>query len=103
MANANITLAVGSQTPWGRCDSCREIAPGIYSVSTPSHGGYFIADEQICLVSQAWREFAAKWSHGWGDRWFEEDCAVYGVIATFPDLFPDDAVMAANAMASRLL
>ena len=34
-------------SPWGRPDHVETIAPGLSFVSTPSHGGYFVADAHV--------------------------------------------------------
>lgn len=57
-------------TPWGRPDCATEIVPGVWRLSTPSHGGYWLAPEQQQRVEQAFplfRPFAGK-------PWYEEDC-----------------------------
>jgi hypothetical protein len=78
---------VRSSTPWGWADSVCEIAPGIIQIETPSHGGIWLSPDRLEVVAPDYRAFAAKWSHGWGEAWFEEDCAAYAVIATWPELF----------------
>lgn len=75
-------------TPWGRADHVKELAPGIIEVGTPSHGGFWLAPDQLAKIPEGGRKFAAAWSHGWGEAWFEEDCAALQVIAAFPELFP---------------
>lgn len=77
----------GASTPWGWADSVRELAPGIIQVSTPSHGGIWLAPDRLAQVAPEWRAYAAKWSHGWGEAWFEEDCCALAVVATWPWLF----------------
>ncbi len=77
------------QTPWGRSDFEHKYAEGITFLGTPGHGGFYLSRERVKEVPQDYREFAAKWSKGWGDQWYEEDCAALAVIATFPEYFPD--------------
>lgn len=31
-----------SDSPWGQVDGCDELCPGVYAVSTPSHGGIMV-------------------------------------------------------------
>lgn len=76
-------------TPWGIADYVLERAPGIIEIGTPSHGGFWLSPERLASIPEGGRRFAAKWSHGWGDAWFEEDCASLQVFAAFPDLFPE--------------
>ena len=84
-------------TPWGVADSITEIAPGIVSYSTPSHGGYWLSPERVAEMPKPLREFK-PWA---GPGWFEEDCDWSVVALAFPQYFPEDAVRAANATFSR--
>lgn len=79
------------QTPWGHADQVKELAPGIYEVSTPSHGGFYLEPDARRKVPAPWIAYGAQWSHGWGSGWFEEDCAAMAVLLTFSELFPDIA------------
>ena len=73
----------GSDTPWGRAQDVREVADGITLVTTAGHGGLYVTRP---MPADA-RAYAAAWSHGWGARWYEEDCAVGFVIAEYPHAF----------------
>ena len=77
----------GSPTPWGPVQHLAIIAPGIVEVATASHGGIWLSPDRLYVVSPDWRAYAAEWSKGWGDAWFEEDCAACAVIAIWPELF----------------
>lgn len=82
-------------TPWGHADHIEMVAEGVWFVSTPGHGGYRLSPERNAEVPVEGRRFAAAWSKGWFDGsaetvgWYEEDCAVWAVVKTFPDLFPE--------------
>ncbi len=78
----------GASTPWGAADTVRELAPGILRVETPSHGGIWLSPDRLAQVAPEWRAYAAQWSHGWGEAWFEEDCCALAVLATFDELAP---------------
>lgn len=80
-------IKLGQETPWGAAQRVERICDGVYQVSTASHGGIYVSDERINEVDDAWRVYASKWSHGFGDQWFEEDCAVCGVFEAFPKHF----------------
>lgn len=75
-------------TPWGKADFIEHLGEGVTVVGTPSHGGIKLSPARNAQVDPRYREFAAKWSHGWGDKWYEEDCAALAVVVTFPQLFP---------------
>jgi hypothetical protein len=62
------------RTPWGLADQVIEIAPGIRSVSTPSHGGYKLDAKRNAQVHVAWRRSGG---------WYEEDCEWAIVAFTF--------------------
>lgn len=57
-------------TPWGKADSVELIADGIYTVSTPSHGGILLLPERLAAMPNYMRRplfldlYAA----------YEEDC-----------------------------
>ena len=89
-------------TPWGMSDNAEEVAPGIVFYWTPSHGGFYLDPAQLAYVLPDGRAFAAKWSHGWGDAWFEEDCAWAFVAEAFPESFSEyDRGFAADLRADQ--
>jgi hypothetical protein len=53
------------ETPWGRADHITQIIPGIWHVSTPSHGGIWLSPERQAAVPDYMRS---------ADAWYEEDC-----------------------------
>ena len=85
------------QSPWGTIQTVETIATGIRFVSTAGHGGFWLSPERVAQVRPEWRKYAARWSNGWGDHWYEEDCAAYAVVATFPDELGVDQQDAAHA------
>lgn len=61
-----------SFSPWGVVQTCKTICPGVFEVTTPSHGG-IMARKQV--VSKIFSESAQKigfWERGC--LCFEEDC-----------------------------
>lgn len=61
------------QTPWGMSQTMTKIAPGIYHVTTASHGGYLIGKRVAReRLTQAAQEIGMEWN-----VWlaYEEDCA----------------------------
>ena len=77
----------GGPSPWGRIQHLAMIAPGVWKVSTASHGGIWLSPDRLALVPADYRAYAERWAHGWGPGWFEEDVAACAVVATFPELF----------------
>lgn len=75
-------------TPWGAAQHWKELGPGVWQCDTASHGGIWLSPQRLRLIPEGGRRFAAAWSHGHGQAWFEEDCAALQVIAAFPELFP---------------
>jgi hypothetical protein len=90
-------------TPWGFADAAEEIAPGIVFYSTPSHGGYHLSLDRLASVATSHRAYAAKWSKGWGEAWYEEDCAAAIVVVTFPQFFAKDARKFARRVVDRVI
>lgn len=69
----------GDSSPWGRIDYARQIADGIVSVGTPSHGGIWLSPQRAAQVDPRW---------GVGEpSWLEEDCAWAIAAYTFPEEF----------------
>ena len=71
----------GQESPWSIIQGRTEWAPGVIFVSTAGHGGFWISPEHLEKIPARWRAFAAKWSHGWGEQWYEEDVAAIAVGA----------------------
>lgn len=83
-------MRVGSYSPWGAVDHVTERCAGIWSVSTPSHGGFKLDDYHNSLVHPAWRRDGG---------WYEEDCDWAIVALTFPAYFTPAEVECADATA----
>ena len=77
-------------TPWGNADQTRNIGEGIVSVSTPSHGGYYVPAR---LYNRMPAELRSN-KYG-GGTWFEEDCEWALVALAFPRLFEPRQIQAA--------
>lgn len=83
------------ETPWGLADHVTEIAPGIVSYSTPSHGGIHLSDARLAAMPKLLRELKT-WA---GPGWYEEDCDWSVVALAFPQFFkPDDREAAARTL-----
>ena len=65
-------------SPWGRPDHAQQLAPGIWSVSTSSHGGIHLSGERNAAVPPAIRA---------ENCFYEEDCCWSYVAAVHPDAF----------------
>jgi hypothetical protein len=75
-------MKIGSRTPWGKADHVKEVAPGIWQVSTPGHGGYKLDRVHNATVDAAWRRPGG---------WYEEDCEWAIVVLTFEQTFREQA------------
>ena len=96
-------MSIPKHTPWGRTEHAQELAPGIWSVSTASHGGFYLDSRALDRIPQNHQAYAAQWSHGRGPNWFEEDVAACAVIAAYPELFLEHVVQAAKEVAARYI
>ena len=76
---------VPAHSPWGKIETARQEAPGIWSVSTPSHGGFIISDERLAAMPEVLRAAAG---HA-GAHCFEEDCEWALVVCSFPEEFDE--------------
>lgn len=65
-------------TPWGKAQTQKRLAPGITEVTTASHGGIHLHPTRNASVHEAWRD---------KNGWYEEDLEANIVIVTFPLVF----------------
>lgn len=65
---------VGMRTPWGKADSVRQKARGIWEVSTPGHGGFKVRAKENTYVPEPFRKSGG---------WYEEDIDWAIVVAFF--------------------
>ena len=68
-------------TPWGQADHVTHLPHGIVSVSTPSHGGYYVPPEAREKMPEA-----ARVSPFLKNGWYEEDCDWAIVVLSFPEI-----------------
>jgi hypothetical protein len=86
------THAQNIHTPWGFSQQATELAPGIVSYSTASHGGIHVTGDKAEAMKH---QFPALWDESkyYADEgWFEEDEAWAAVILAFPALFSERCV-----------
>jgi hypothetical protein len=87
-------------TPWGQADpTCTQIAEGILSISTPSHGGFWLSPERLKELP----DYIARVKTFTGKpEWFEEDFDWCLVVLAFPELFDDCDRHSAYSIAATL-
>jgi hypothetical protein len=76
-------------TPWGQSDSAKQIAPGVWDVTTPGHGGVMVEhDVGMKQLSQSALKLGEIFCHR-NDHWvcFEEDCAWAAPAYEHPEWF----------------
>jgi hypothetical protein len=78
-------------SPWGAVQTATELAPGITSVTTASHGGIKLSAARYAKMPKAFK--STPYSSG---GWYEEDCDWAMVAVTFPEAFSAEAVQAAK-------
>ena len=67
-------------SPWGQIDYAEELLPGMWQVSTPSHGGIWLSPERMADVPKPMRD-ARFMQEG---NWFEEDQDALIPLTLFP-------------------
>jgi hypothetical protein len=85
-------------TPWGTADSRTDVAEGIVSYSTPSHGGYHLSPDRHNRVRHIFPLFTTFA----GGAWYEEDCDWCLVAFAFPEYFPPQAMKVALRITTQL-
>lgn len=75
------------ETPWGKSELAREVVPGVWRVSTASHGGFWLTPERLSEMPAVLREGTAgemPWSvTDQRAGWFEEDLEAFRVVLVF--------------------
>ena len=79
-------------SPWGKPDTVRRLAAGVYTVDTPSHGGIFLSAERNAEVPPIARDRAG---------WYEEDCDWAIAALVHADAFSPDEQAAAITSAKN--
>lgn len=85
-------------TPWGTPDYQAPVADGITLVTTPSHGGFHLAPEQLARVPLSWRLARFGEAATPDSPWFEEDCDACMVVLTFHQEFTAEQIAQAAQM-----
>lgn len=101
-STAREAVAEGSRTPWGSADIVEELAPGVWSVSTPGHGGVkcdAAANKRVRALMAAEGLDASQIEIAPG--WYEEDVAWAVVAMAIPEAFPDLAPGRAREVVDR--
>ena len=80
-------------SPWGRIQTCEQIHPGIWHVTTASHGGLYLSDDRVeqmkLLLGDDYNTFCGE------PQWFEEDCDWALVAIAFRNEFDSKRVQGA--------
>lgn len=88
-------------SPWGKVQTCDVLCPGVFLVSTASHGGTLVSKEVSALLSHAAQKCGFKQG---GYLCFEEDCQESVVLRelldkklwSVPDRIKDKAAFEEN-------
>jgi hypothetical protein len=81
-------------TPWGDSDYCEQIHPGVYTVSTPGHGGIMV---QRSVAKQQLSDRAITRGIDFGLYIaFEEDCDWALVAVEHPEWFVGHQIVPSN-------
>ena len=83
------------RTPWGESQHIEVKEPGLYFVSTSSHGGFKVETPLLDKIPADWRRASFN-GQGIGG-WFEEDCDWSLVALTFPQHFTAGDLEAAQS------
>lgn len=104
MKIANKPAAI-TATPWGAPDSVEWVGGdrpySVAFVSTPSHGGYYVAADQLNRIPLAWRKASFNGQGLCG--WFEEDCDWAMVALVFKNCFGPEEIAIARKIAKAWL
>jgi len=96
---------IPEQSPWGAVQVCDALCPGVFMVSTASHGGTMVAKDMAAVLSPAARKYGMR---HYGYLCFEEDVDENIVLRelldkkmwTIPDRIQDRAAFEENINAA---
>ena len=74
---------VPTYSPWGNIQSRTELAQGIQSVATASHGGIWLSKVRVEELKAVLGDDCDNWLKDW--QWWEEDCDWVVPIVFFAD------------------
>ena len=74
-------------SPWGHIQDAEQIVPGIWSVSTASHGGFYLSEQRMSALPNH-----LKVNIYGQNCWFEEDVEVSLVLLGFAEEFASHPV-----------
>lgn len=74
-----------TETPWGQPQHTKELAPGIWHISTMSHGGIWLSPERRAAMPPDMDKITWLGS----DEWYEEDCDADWIFHNFWLEFPN--------------
>lgn len=77
------SIARPQWSPWGKPDHAEQVFDGVWSISTPRHGGFYVSAERRKTMPEAWLN--ASFGRLGRDGWFEEDCDWCMIPLAFPD------------------
>lgn len=75
-------------SPWDAIQTQKEVAPGIWSVTTAGHGGYWLSPQRL----EEFRKCFPTFGGYAGLPWLEEDCDWALAALAFPEAFGAEAV-----------
>ena len=79
------TPKIGGPSPWGRIQSVSPLGTSAaVIVTTASHGGAWVPQAELHRIPDRWREYGARWAHGYGEQWYEEDSAIAAPLCYLP-------------------
>lgn len=83
-----------TSSPWGMVQTQKDLAPGVTSVTTASHGGIYVVPDLLAKMPIK----STAYSQG---GWFEEDCDWALVAVAFPEAFDAKSLAVAKSIAAR--
>jgi len=92
MYNPHLPSNAPKRSPWGTVDYAKELAPGVFTVSTPGHGGIKLDRKRNAAVPKPVRRKGG---------WYEEDCEYALAVLVHPEAFDEKTVEAAHDSAKN--
>lgn len=97
-------IACPTWSPWGQPDANYQVFSGVWSISTPRHGGFYVSAERRKHMPAEW--LALSFNGQAAQGWFEEDIDWCMVALAFPEewkVFRGEAAMRDLEMAQKTL
>ncbi len=94
LVKGKIDMSACNKSPWGVAQLTLSVAPGMWLITTASHGGFYLEPAANDKIPLPWKQVSFKRQALEG--FYEEHCDACMVVLTFPHSFNLSALASAR-------